>query len=112
MSYLLTETVIVSSLPTLVRLNRCGGLDTDPARVCYRAVRVEIERHPHRQSALLSQQPIEPAEQLLRRAGPRQLLAEQPDRLGGNGEVARLLLRHPLGAATAGGLTRSLGTRA
>jgi hypothetical protein len=40
-SYLLTQTVIVGGPPTLVRLDRCGGLDTDLARVCYRAVRVD-----------------------------------------------------------------------
>jgi hypothetical protein len=31
-----------------VRLNRCGGLDTDLARVGYRAVGVEVDRDPHR----------------------------------------------------------------
>jgi hypothetical protein len=53
MSYLLTETVIAGGPPTLVRLDRCCGLDTDLARVCYRAVRVEIERNPHRISRAL-----------------------------------------------------------
>jgi hypothetical protein len=36
----------------------------------------------HRQPALLSQQRVKPREQLLRRTGPRQLLAVEPDRLG------------------------------
>jgi hypothetical protein len=44
----LIETVIAGRPPTLVRLNRCGGLDTDLARVGYRAVGVEVDRDPHR----------------------------------------------------------------
>src|ERR1700750_2476076 len=52
-SHLLTETVIVSGPPTLMRLNRCDGLDTDLARVCNRAVRVEVERYAHCVSRVL-----------------------------------------------------------
>jgi hypothetical protein len=39
--------MVVGGLPPLVRLNRCGGFDTGFGKVCYRAVRVEIQSHAH-----------------------------------------------------------------
>jgi hypothetical protein len=48
MSYLVTTAMLISGYPTLLRLNRYAGLDTDLEQVCYRAVRVEIEHHAQR----------------------------------------------------------------
>src|SRR5437764_14419833 len=51
--YLLAQTMIIAWFPMVVRLDHCGWLDTRLARVCYRAVRIQIERHAHRVSRAL-----------------------------------------------------------
>src|SRR5437764_14987045 len=53
--YLLAQTMIVGGFPMVVRLNHYGRLDTRLARICYRAVRVDIECHAHSVSRALVQ---------------------------------------------------------
>src|SRR5207248_8311595 len=50
--YLLAQTMIIAWFPMVVRLDHCGWLDTR-LRVCYRPVRIQIERHAHRVSRAL-----------------------------------------------------------
>jgi hypothetical protein len=63
-----------------------------PARLDHRRV---DDLPAHRQPALGPQQRVEPRKQLLRRAGSRQLLAEEPDRLGVRHRVVQAQLDKP-----------------
>jgi hypothetical protein len=73
------------------RRRPCARRAAAPERVLLRlgqprAARLDHRRvddlPTHRQPAFLAQQRVEPGEQIRRRAGPRELLAKQPDRPG------------------------------